>query len=204
MLCPPLTSSATNGNCTRPSIPPAQRRATSACASIWCTFTSGTLALAATAVAFSIPTRRQMPSPGPCVTATAERSPTQTPAADSVSETRASTASRCAAAASWGTTPPCGPWMAAWLRTRWARMVPVGVSRAQPVSSQEDSRPRTSESGERAAREAWARRARGGRPGRAGRRRARRRGRERGSKRSMREAVGGARGREGAWTGSRV
>ena len=59
----------------------------------------------------------------------------------------ARTWSRCSRAASSGTTPPKGPWMASWLsRTRDRSTGPAGVSSttAAEQSSQEDSKPRTS------------------------------------------------------------
>ena len=99
-LCPPDTSSARNGNGARERARRRRRRVAAsrvgprfvrpprlaserACASMWCTGTMGSPCSSHRSCALTTPTRRHMDSPGPTVTATAERFSGETPRAAS-------------------------------------------------------------------------------------------------------------------------
>ena len=98
----------------------------------------------ASALAPSVPTRRQISRPGPTVTAIASTSAAERrPARSSASATVVASAASCASRATPGTTPPHSSCRAACEASASPRMAPSLRTTATPVSSQLVSMPST-------------------------------------------------------------
>src|SRR5690606_26236285 len=106
------------------------------CPAMWCTPMSGNPADSANALAATTPTRSEPTSPGPWVTATADRSPSPIPARSSASSTMRVIVSTCLRDATSGTTPPNRSWMSIWLETTFDSTSVPSRTTAAAVSSQ--------------------------------------------------------------------